>query len=165
MLCRGADRPSGWGSSGRGRGFRAALLIACAVAATPRDVRGQFGGGGFGFQQPVGGISIDADGVIRTVDATLLDESVRAMRAAVAKTQLPAGADGIRTVSLAGIMAAVKEAADGRSPIPVDVALLGGLERISHVVVVPEERDILLVGPAAARRKPSSPAGGGRRSS
>ena len=147
MLCRGADR-AGWGSLRRGCGFPAALLMACAVAAIPRDVHGQFGGGGFGFQQPVGGISIDADGVIGTVDATLLDESVRAMRAAVAKTQLPAGADGIRTVSLAGIMAAVKEAADSRSPIPVDVALLGGIERITHVVVVPEERDILLVGPA-----------------
>jgi hypothetical protein len=151
MPVRESSLPFTWASfCSRPRHRRAARLVSCALAvvALTHDVHGQgFGGPGFGFQ-PVGGISIDTDGVVRTVDAKALDESVRAMRTAVTATKLPAPAGETRTVSLAGIMAAVKEAVDGRSPIPVDVALLGGLERITHVFVVPEERDILLMGPA-----------------
>jgi hypothetical protein len=126
--------------------LRAALLICCAVvAARPTPVRGQFGG--FGFQ-PVGGISIDPAGVVSTIDDKTLDESAQTMRATVAATKLPARRGENRTVSLAGIMAAVKEAVDGGGPIPLDVVLLGGLERITHVIAVPEDRDILLMGPA-----------------
>lgn len=136
------------------RRFQASLAVACVLglAVTARDVRGQFGGmggmGGFGFGGPVGGISIDADGVVRAVDEKVLDQSVRALRAVVATTKLPARAEESRTISLAGIVAAVKDAADGRGPVPVDVGLLGGLERITHVFAVPAEHDILLTGPA-----------------
>lgn len=155
--------PSSRGPSGRRRWFRAALLACCAVviAAQASHVCGQFGGGfrggglgggpfgggGFGLN-PVGGIAIDTAGVVRTVDEKALDESVRALRAAVAATKLPARGGENRTVSLAGIMAAVKKAVEDGVPIPVDVVLLGGLERITHVFVVPEDHDILLMGPA-----------------
>ena len=155
---RRQSMPSSRGPSGRRkRWFRATLLACCAVvvAAQTSHVRGQFGGGfggrgfggGFGFN-PVGGISIDTAGVVRTVDEKALDESVRAMRAAVAATKLPPRGGENRTVSLAGIMAAVKKAVEDGVPIPVDVVLLGGLERITHVFVVPEDHDILLMGPA-----------------
>jgi hypothetical protein len=104
--------------------------------------------GGFGFQQPVGGISVDNNGIVRVVDDKLLDESKQNFNRVIADTKLPAEPSAMRHVSLAGIVAAVRQAAGPAAPLPPDVLLLGGLERITHVIVVPEAKDILLAGPA-----------------
>lgn len=126
------------------------LLGLVALAGCPGAARAQrgFGGGGFGLQQQVGGISVDTNGIVRVVDDKVLKESALNMRQAVADVKLPAEPSAMRHVSLAGIVAAVRQAADRAAPLAPDVLLLGGLERITHVVVVPETHDILLAGPA-----------------
>jgi hypothetical protein len=122
------------------------LFCLLMLAAVPPAARAQ--GFGFGFQQPVGGISIDPAGIVRVLDDTLLEESMRTLKQVIADTKLPAEPIAMRHVSLAGIVAAVRRAADQAAPLAPDMLLLGGLERITHVIVVPESQDILLAGPA-----------------
>lgn len=121
-----------------------ALVAACVVPAT---AEAQFFGG-----QAVGGISIDADGIVRNVDSKVLDELSAARRKALAGGGPERAKDGLRKVSLARLTAAVEAAAAGTAPLPADVALMGGLERITHVFVDPDGHDIILAGPADAAR-------------
>jgi hypothetical protein len=122
----------------------AAMTLFATAAAVA-----QFGGGAGGFFGGVGGISIDAAGIVRNVDGAALEALAETRRAALANNRLPAAAGELRKVSLARVVAAVREAAAGK-PLPADVALLGGLERITHVFVDPERHDIVLAGPADA---------------
>ena len=68
------------------------LLGLVALAGCPGAARAQmgFGGGGFGLQQQVGGISVDTNGIVRVVDDKVLKESSLNMRQAVADVKLPA---------------------------------------------------------------------------
>jgi len=115
-------------------------LLACGTA------QAQFNGGGFG-NQAVGGIAIDAQGIVANLDPKAL-ESLAAER----QRALADAADGepsdLRKVSLAGIVAAVEASLTDNKPLPADVMFLGGLERITHVFVDPEGHDIILAGPA-----------------
>ncbi|MFM8292064.1 MAG: DUF1598 domain-containing protein, partial [Planctomycetia bacterium] len=72
----------------------------------------------------------------------------RERRAALAGAALPDKAGAARKVSLARVTAAVAERAANKEPLPLELLLLGGLERITHVFVDPEGHDIVLVGPA-----------------
>ena len=128
-----------------------ALVAVLAVVFAGRDAAGQggggMGGGGFGFGQAVGGIAIDADGIINTIDPAALQELAVARRAALAKADA-VDAAAVRRVSLKGLMKAIDEAAEG--PLPADVVFLAGLQRVTHVFVDPDGHDIVLAGPAEA---------------
>lgn len=123
----------------------AAWVLALQPLAWPTVARGQFGVG-FGA---VGGISIDADGIVRNLEpqatTALAEERRRVLRAGGEAAAAPAA---LRKVSLARLVAAVRDANAAQRPIPVDVAFMGGLERITHVFVDPDGRDIVLAGPA-----------------
>lgn len=134
-----------------GRRLLPDLLLAAAVPlmmviAAPA-ARAQFFGVGV-----VGGISIDAAGIVRTVDAGDLAELAAARRTALADVGLTDSENGLRKVSLAGIVRAVEAASSGGAPLAPDVVLLGGLERVTHVFVDPDAHDIILAGPADAAR-------------
>jgi len=124
----------------------AALLLATSWPATcPAQM------GGFGFGQAVGGISIDAEGIVRNLDpqavTALADERRRLLGgSAAAKTK----AGTLRKVSLARVVAAVEKAAATRQPVPDEIVFLGGLERVTHVFVDPDGHDIVLAGPGDA---------------
>ncbi len=127
----------------------AAAIVACASFSTMRPAEAQFLGG-----QAVGGISIDASGIVRNVEAGSLKELADARRKALADDG-PSAIDGgkrLRKVSLARLAAAVEAAAAGTAPLPADVALMGGLERITHLFVDTEAHDIILAGPADSAR-------------
>jgi len=124
-------------------------LVATAVVAlatlTTSPAQAQFLGG-----QAVGGISIDAGGIVRNVEAGALKELAATRRKALSAFG-PTAAEGdttLRKVSLAKLVGAVEAAAAGTAPLPADVALIGGLERITHLFVDTEGHDILLAGPA-----------------
>ena len=126
-------------------------LLAVAMILTVRDAHGQgrggMGGGGFGFGQAVGGIAIDANGIVNNIDPAALQELSAVRRAALAKTDTMKAA-AVRRVSLAGLMKAIDDASGG--PLPNDVIFLGGLQRITHVFVDPDKHDIIMAGPAEA---------------
>lgn len=130
------------------RWFAMLLALVTTVSVT-QEAAGQpgVGGGGFGFGQAVGGIAIDAEGIINNLDPTALAELAVARRAALAKAGTMEAA-AIRRVSLAGVIKAIDGAAGG--PLPPEVIFLAGLQRVTHVFVDPDGHDIVLAGPAEA---------------
>lgn len=108
---------------------------------------------GFGFnnQGAVGGISIDAQGVVRTATATERSAVLDSLRKQVA--EVPAAmqeGDGLRKISLRKLQDAIAHAVETGTDIPDDMAYLGGIQRIEYVLVYPEKQDIVLAGKAEA---------------
>jgi len=131
-------------------------LALCAQGLWPREAAAQFGGGGLGLRA-VGGISIDADGIVRNLDRGALESLADDRREALAGSEqfgnrtndgLPAEPARLRKVSLARIMAAALDPKAAAAPPSSDIVFLGGLERITHVFVDPDGHDIILAGPA-----------------
>ena len=123
------------------------LFFLVAGVVRPSTAYGQFFGG-----QAVGGIAIDATGIVRNVDPRGLEEMAKVRREALAGGGPRDGETGLRKVSLAGIVRAVEAATSGGAPLTPDVLLLGGLERVTHLFVDPNGHDIVLAGPADAAR-------------
>jgi len=125
------------------------LAVAICLGASLLDggtALAQVGGGLGGFRS-VGGIAIDAQGIVENLDGRAL-ESLAAERRESLKNAGPVKAGELRKVSLAAVTAAVAEFSAAGKPIPADLLLLGGLERITHVFVDPDGHDIILAGPA-----------------
>ncbi|HTU27471.1 MAG TPA: DUF1598 domain-containing protein [Pirellulales bacterium] len=101
----------------------------------------------FGFSQQVGGVWVDADGVLRNrqVDET---DKVRAARdALLAPVPVDARALGLRKISLRRLEAAIAEHLKTGQPLDDEMKYLAGLQRIQYVFVYPELNDIVLAGP------------------
>lgn len=106
--------------------------------------------GHFGNRGSVGGIIVDAEGVVRNanVDARLQ------LRQILLKEVRPVPADlnrpvELRTISLKGLNEAIAVAQrDNLGQLPDEVKYLAGLQRVQYVAAVPEENDIYLIGPA-----------------
>jgi hypothetical protein len=108
---------------------------------------------GFGFnnQGAVGGISIDAQGVVRTATAIERSEALDNLRKqVVAVPEAMKDTNGLRKVSLRKLQEAVAHAVETGTDIPDEVAYLGGIQRIEYVLVYPEKQDIVLAGKAEA---------------
>jgi hypothetical protein len=114
-------------------------------------VHGQVGGG-FGFGgQAVGGISVDAKGIVRNLEPKASDELAGRRRETLANSAVAKGGPAaLRKVSLARVIDSLKQSIESGKPLPPEVLFLGGLERITHLFVDPEGHDIILAGPADA---------------
>lgn len=106
---------------------------------------GNFGGGG----RSVGGVMIDANGVVRSATTVEKTEFANLMRAAIQAPQgdLEKPAD-LRMVSLKGLMSAVAQSRTEGGPLPESVQFLAGLQRIEYVFVDEANQDIVIGGPA-----------------
>jgi hypothetical protein len=107
---------------------------------------GQFLGG---FQRSVGGVAVDAQGVLEapTVDD---NQELNRLRDEI-QVDAPESLRGFterRAVSLKQLEATIARCQADNNPIPAEVRCLGGLQRIQYVFVYPERQDIVLVGPA-----------------
>jgi hypothetical protein len=127
--------------------LRAALFAfaAFALAGWSSEAHAQFGGGGFG-RQGVGGISMDAEGVVKNIEVDRLHD-LRDVRARALK-QMPGDLvppNELRKISLRQLEAAVIAARKG-GLVPHEMRLLAGLQRIQYVFVYPEQNDIILCG-------------------
>lgn len=94
----------------------------------------------------VGGVSIDAAGMLTNAES---DPSGKLRQFRL--EGIPEGMDqaaGLRKVSLRRLEAEIKKCIQAGKTLPEAVCLLGGLVEIRYVLVYPEERDIVLVGPA-----------------
>ncbi len=107
--------------------FLGLALATCALGPPPLTAQ-------------VGGIRIDAHGLLQ--QARILD-SVPTTPRPVAKRH------GTRTISLKRLERTVAEHIDAGRPLPPDVRFLAGLQRIDDVVLLPDQADVLLIGPAA----------------
>lgn len=104
--------------------------------------------------QAVGGISIDAEGVLRQADADskkmLLDELRNDIQQAPQALMAP---NGLRMVSLRGLERAIADAQQNNlGRLPDEVRFLAGLQRIQYILVYPEQQDIVLAGPGEGWR-------------
>lgn len=121
--------------------FLCGLLILAAAATSGRAQV---------INQAVGGVRIDADGLLENLDAQTNREVAAARRRA--QDPIPEFlADGaeLRKVSLRGVIARLGEMRpESANDVPDELRYLGGLTRIQYVFVYPESNDIVLAGPA-----------------
>ena len=124
--------------------FTLAMTIAWTAAATTGPV---FAGGN-NFRSSVGGIAVNALGVVSKISVEDRNELRKSLRADL--EPIPNGmskSSGMRKVSLRKLQSALGELVRSGGDLPDDVRYLAGLQRIEYVFVYPEHHDIVLVGP------------------
>ena len=97
----------------------------------------------------VGGVKIDADGVLSAPEMKAAKMLSRELIAEMNKVpgELNEGVE-LRKISLKGLEAAIDDALKNNlGVLPDEVKYLAGLQRIEYVLVYPEENDIVLAGP------------------
>ena len=127
--------------------FPLLLVLACVVDVQREAARAQFA---------VGGVYIDADGVLRQAGRLAPDERLKLLRAEVAEQPLAgeiASASPLRKISLRRLEQTVKDLGAAERPFPADVRYLAGLQAIRYVFVYPESGDVVLAGPAESWRQ------------
>jgi hypothetical protein len=129
------------------RGLAWALIVCVAALAAPVAVLGQTSGF---LQQAVGGVSINANGVLAEPNVQM----TKGLREQLLKELKPAAAElnksvQLRKISLRALEDAIaKSGKSGTGELPEEVRFLGGLQRIQYIFVYPEQNDIVLAGPA-----------------
>ena len=97
----------------------------------------------------VGGVSVDALGVVANADRDTLGRLGRLLRES--QPEIPdelSGPCALRKVSLRRIEEALATALMEGRPVPDAIQYVGGLTRIRYVFVYPDDNDIVLAGPA-----------------
>jgi hypothetical protein len=125
-------------------GCFAVALAFWALAAWCSPAQAQIG---VGFQQAVGGVYVDARGVVNNVERDGFNKLREVMLKQMQKVdgELAPSAE-LRKVSLRQMQAAIAEASAAGKEIPDEVRYLGGIQRIQYVFVYPEQNDIVLAG-------------------
>jgi hypothetical protein len=137
-------------------GFRFPLLAVCAALVlglvSGSTSYGQIIGGGFAVNN-VGGVYVDAEGLLHNIDADTAGKlrDVRQQALQDVPADLSAYAP-LRKVSLARLSDAIRAHVENNTPLTEDVLYLAGLQRIEYVLIYPETQDIVLAGPAEGWR-------------
>jgi hypothetical protein len=121
-------------------------FLALYAVASLDSARGQF------IQQQVGGVSIDARGVVSNVRLDELNELRREREAALRPVPGDLKAAAMRKVSLRQLESAIAEHRQNGTPIGDEMRYLAGLQRIQYVFIYPEHNDIVLAGPGEGWR-------------
>ncbi|MCH2597554.1 MAG: DUF1598 domain-containing protein, partial [Pirellulales bacterium] len=104
-------------------------------------------------QQAIGGIAVDAQGVLST--PTELDQEklgqIRQQAHIHMLDDIERWTD-LRAVSLKQIEAQLAESRRLEKPVPPEVLYLAGLQRVQYVLVYPQQGDVVLAGPAEGWR-------------
>ena len=98
----------------------------------------------------VGGVSINAEGILTRVDVSR-DGSLQQIRLQAVPQALQARAE-LRKVSLKALERLIREHQQAGTPLPDDVHCLAGLQNIRYVLVYPDQQDIVLAGYAEGWR-------------
>jgi hypothetical protein len=126
------------------------MMLACTGFASAQTTTAAVP---FFATQAVGGVSIDANGVLSKAKPSDLSTLSRAW--AQQMQQIPDALNQsvqMRKVSLRQIAAVLEDCAKNNKPIPDAAMFLAGLQRIHYVFVFPEQKDIVLVGPGEGWR-------------
>ena len=133
-------------SNPRSNRLSGALLAAVvsALAALPADAQVLNTN-----TRSVGGITIDADGMVRNADVADIAKFAEARKKTLSR--VPEGLNekaDMRKISLKRLQAAIAECQAQNRPLPDAIRFLAGLQRIEYIFVVPEQNDIIIAGPA-----------------
>ncbi len=122
------------------------LIVAVSLAC---PVQAQFGFGGLNRIGVVGGVSVDAEGAVKSASAIERDGQLSELRRAI---QAPSDSldkpTDLRMISLSKLQGEIARAMSADEPLSEEVLFLAGLQRIEYVFVYPEQHDIVLAGPA-----------------
>jgi hypothetical protein len=125
-----------------------ALAIGCGLLATAA-----YSGVGFVRGGAVGGVMVDAEGVLTNPTTTDLRDLQQAWLAGMDNIQADLDDPAeLRFVSLKGLEAAIARHRKELKPLPDEVLFLAGLQRVQYVLVYPDKNDIVLAGPAEGWR-------------
>lgn len=125
------------------------LFVALALLSDTPVARLPSSGGcfGFGVSQSVGGISIDARGVLSDMQPgdlkRLREERATALSDMPGDIKQPAA---LRKISLRKLEAALDAARKSGHALPPEMLCLAGLQNIRYVFIYPEQHDIVLAG-------------------
>jgi hypothetical protein len=127
-----------------------AVLVCLAVIANGGSASAQNNGGN--NNNNIGGISIDADGVVRRAESLpqserLRREQMEAFAAENLSGDMQAYSD-LRKVSLVKLEQAYAEVMDAGEDVSEEMLHLAGLQRIDYVFIDTDARDIVVAGPA-----------------
>lgn len=128
--------------------FVLALAAFCGTTLLHSTAQAQFPFGP-AFRGVVGGVQVDADGVVKT--ATIQERSglLRDLRNQVLNAEgKMAEQSDLRMISLSKLQKEIARAKAANEPLTDEVRYLAGLQRIEYVFVYPEKNDIVLAGPA-----------------
>lgn len=119
------------------------LLLAVALVAFAAPAwAGRFRTGA------VGGVTIDAEGVIRDVDVKTHAEILKSLRDSMdAVSPEVAAPTKLRKISLRNLQNAINAALKKGGELPDDIRYLAGLQRVQYIFVYPERNDIVIAGP------------------
>jgi hypothetical protein len=101
----------------------------------------------------VGGVSIDAAGILTNTSRDKIGKLSQILHDAM--DPVPGAMNqsaGLRKVSLRGLEAAIKQLVQAGKDLPTPIVLMAGLQRIDYVLVYPDQKDIVLMGPAEGWR-------------
>jgi len=138
------------------------LVLAGTLSLSPQPAAGQATVGDFqakpfvigfipviGPRGAVGGVSIDAQGVVARSDIDQARRLRDVRRDALAAVDGDVAAiSSMRKVSLRGLVAELDRLRRESLPLGNELQNLAGLTRIEYVLVYPEQNDIILAGPA-----------------
>jgi len=133
------------------RGAIGSVLFVALVAVAAEDAQAQQQN--FGWGRSVGGIAIDANGLL--TNATVADQAEMRRLALAAIEKVPDALNKtskLRKVSLRRLDAAIQKALEGGGQLPDTILYLAGLQQIRYVLAYPEKKDIVLVGPGEGWR-------------
>jgi len=133
------------------------VILALAVTV-PFAAEAQFAGGGFGGGQGggqgcgVGGIAIDASGVVAPVFQKEVAFKLTQKRLkAFSKKNFPADLNTpseLRMISLVRLEQACRKFAEEKTHVTPEIQYLAGLQRIDYVFLYPDTGDLVIAGPA-----------------
>lgn len=129
-------------------GLKLSIAMIVAIGAlSPGKCHAQFNNNN--FRGVVGGVRIDADGVVRTATEQELNTNFEQLRAQLVGAQgdLAKPTDR-RLISLKQLQRTLVDAANQNKSLPEEVLFLGGLTRIENVFVFPDRHDIVIAGPS-----------------
>lgn len=128
-----------------GPGFRwLALVIWGGVMGAASPVSAQFLGN-------VGGVSIDAQGMLRDTRTLSEDERLKLLEQETADepgAEIIKAGLSLRAVSLKRLEEAVQKLHQSGEALPADLEYMAGLSAIRYVVFDPARKDVFLLGPA-----------------
>lgn len=126
------------------------IALVCLLALAPSaPAKAQFGGFGFNNVGVVGGVKVDADGVVRDASVEERGAELQRLREAVRSASGDmAKKSPMRMISLKRLQEEIQKAVASNKPLPEEVLFLAGLQRVEYVFAYPEQHDIVLAGPA-----------------
>jgi len=130
------------------RNFGRFALIATLIASLTT----QSWAGGFFRNGAVGGVIINAQGVLSLPTAEASRELAATMRDIVPDADGEMSKLGMRRISLRQLSEAVAHATENNFELPAEMRYLAGIQRVQYIFVYPEQNDIVLAGPGEGWR-------------